>query len=148
MQIKIKSTIPKPIELQQAIGLDEGGKVQKYIDNFVLYQSEPYVPGKHIQDAGIIGTTIGTGEVIYDSPDANNLYEGKLMVDPFTLKGAFYSPSYGYWSRPDTQKIIDPSGRNLVFHKGGLRGSEWFDRMIEDKMDELLKGVSKMVSDK
>ena len=148
MKIKIKSKIPKPIELQQAVGLDKGGRVQKYIDNFVLYQGEPYVPGKHIQDAGIISTKIGSGQVVYDSPDANYLYDGKLMVDPFTLKGAFYSPSQGYWSRPDTQKILDPSGRDLVFHGGRNRGNEWFDRMIEDKMDELLEGVAHIVGGK
>lgn len=127
-------------------GLDEGGKVQSYIDEFVLFHSEPYLPGKHIHDAGVIATKIGSGEVIWDSPDANYLYEGKLMVDPITLKGAFFSPDYGFWSRPNTEKIMDPKGRDLNYHNGDLRGSHWFDRMINSEMDELVKGVQNVIN--
>lgn len=127
-------------------GLDEGGRVQKYIDNFVLYHSEPYLPGKHIHESGVIATKIGDGQVVWNSVDANYHYEGKLMVDPITLKGAFFSPNYGFWSRPNTAKIMDPKGRNLEYHKGGKRGNRWFDRMIDSEMDELVKGVQNIVS--
>lgn len=143
--MKIKATLNLPKDLAKSVGLDEGGKVQKYIDSFVLYHSEPYVPGKHIHDLGVISTKLGSGQVVWDSPDANYLYEGKLMVDPITLKGAFFSPNYGFWSRPNTQKIMDPTGRELTYHGGGLRGSHWFDRMIENEMDDLLDGIVKII---
>ncbi len=143
--MKIKASVELPKDLVKSVGLDEGGKVQKYIDSFVLYHSEPYVPGKHIHDSGVIATKIGSGKVIWDTPDANYLYEGKLMVDPITLKGAFFAPDYGFWSRPNTQKIMDPTGRDLVYHGGGLRGSHWFDRMIENEMDDLLDGIVKLI---
>lgn len=143
--MKIKASLELPNDLVKSVGLDEGGKVQKYIDSFVLYHSEPYVPGKHIHDSGVIATKIGSGKVIWDTPDANYLYEGKLMVDPITLKGAFFAPDYGFWSRPNTQKIMDPTGRDLVYHGGGLRGSHWFDRMIENEMDDLLDGIVKLI---
>jgi len=143
--LKIKASLELPKDLVKSVGLDEGGKVQKYIDSFVLYHSEPYVPGKHIHDSGVIATKIGSGKVIWDTPDANYLYEGKLMVDPITLKGAFFAPDYGFWSRPNTQKIMDPTGRDLVYHGGGLRGSHWFDRMIENEMDDLLDGIVKLI---
>lgn len=143
--MKIKASLELPKDLVKSVGLDEGGKVQKYIDSFVLYHSEPYVPGKHIHDSGVIATKIGSGKVIWDTPDANYLYEGKLMVDPITLKGAFFAPDYGFWSRPNTQKIMDPTGRDLVYHGGGLRGSHWFDRMIENEMDDLLDGIVKLI---
>jgi len=129
----------------KSVGLDKGGKVQQFIDYFVLYQSEPYVPGKHIHESGVIATKIGSGKVIWDTPDAEYHYEGKLMVDPFTLKGAFYNPNYGFWSRPGTQKIMDPQGRDLEYHGGGLRGSKWFERMIEDKYDDLIEGIQNIV---
>ena len=148
MKIKAKLELPSYEELSKITGLNKGGKVQQYIDQFVLYHSDNYTPGKHINDSGRIGTQIGSGEVIWDSPDANYLYEGKLMVDPITLKGAFFSPSYGFWSRPNTAKIMSPSGKNLVFHGGGNRGDHWFDRMIENEMDDLLEGIEKIVSDK
>lgn len=143
--MKIKASLELPKDLVKSVGLDEGGKVQKYIDSFVLYHSEPYVPGKHIHDSGVVATKIGSGKVIWDTPDANYLYEGKLMVDPITLKGAFFAPDYGFWSRPNTQKIMDPTGRDLVYHGGGLRGSHWFDRMIENEMADLLDGIVKLI---
>lgn len=143
--MKIKASLELPKDLVKSVGLDEGGKVQKYIDSFVLYHSEPYVPGKHIHDSGVVATKIGSGKVIWDTPDANYLYEGKLMVDPITLKGAFFAPDYGFWSRPNTQKIMDPTGRDLVYHGGGLRGSHWFDQMIENEMDDLLDGIVKLI---
>lgn len=143
--MKIKASLELPKDLVKLVGLDEDGKVQKYIDSFVLYHSEPYVPGKHIHDSGVVATKIGSGKVIWDTPDANYLYEGKLMVDPITLKGAFFAPDYGFWSRPNTQKIMDPTGRDLVYHGGGLRGSHWFDRMIENEMADLLDGIVKLI---
>ena len=146
MKIKAHLNLPTPSELQKLTGLDKGGKAQKFIDNFVLYHSEPYIPGKHIHEAGVIATNIGNGQVIWDSPDANYLYEGKLMVDPFTLKGAFFSDNYGFWSRPNTEKILDPNNRDLEYHGGGLKGPKWFDRMIENEMDDLISGVQNIVN--
>lgn len=118
-------------------GVDEGGKMQQYIDNFVLYQSEPYLPGKHIHAGGVANTKIGSGLVVWDTPDAQFLNEGKLMVDPETL-----SP----FARKNTQKILDPQGRDLHYHGGGLRGADWFNRMIKDKEDELVKGCQNIAN--
>lgn len=146
MNIKANLILPSVKELEKMTGLDKGGKVQRYVDNFVLYHSEPYLPGKHIHNSGVVSTKIGGGQVIWNTPDANYLYNEKLMVDPFTFKGAFFSENYGFWSRPNTQKIIDPNGRNLEFHGGGLRGGKWFDRMIDTEMDELVKGVQNILN--
>lgn len=146
MNIKANLKLPSSKELTEIVRLNKGGEAQQYIDTFVLYHSEPYVPGKHIHEAGVVSTKIGSGEVIWNTADANYLYEGKLMVDPITLKGAFFSKDYGFWSRPNTAKIMDPSGRDLVYHGGGLRGKEWFDRMINSEMDELIKGVQNIVN--
>jgi len=146
LRIKANLILPSVQDLMKSVGLDEGGKAQKCIDSFVLYHCEPYVPGKHIHQAGVVGTKIGSGQVIWDSPDANYLYEGKLMVDPFTLKGAFFSKDYGFWSRPNTQKILDPQGRDLQYHGGGLRGKKWFDRMIEAEENDLITEVQKVVN--
>ena len=67
------------------------------------------------------------------------------MVDPITLKGAFFAPNYGFWSRPNTKKIMDPKGRDLEFHGGGLRGAKWFDRMIDVEMEQLLNNITKII---
>lgn len=146
MKIKANLILPSSNELMKIIGFGENGKIQKYIDSFVLHHCEPYVAGKHIHEQGVIATKIGSGQVIWNSPDANYLYDGNLMVDPITLKGAFFSPTYGYWSRPNTPKIMDPSGRKLEYHSGGKRGDHWFDRMIENEMDELVEGTQNIAN--
>lgn len=40
-------------------------------------------------------------------------YEGVLYVDPTYGIGAFYSPDYGFWSRPNVAKV--PSERSLTY---------------------------------
>lgn len=136
MNIKATYHLPKIPELMKKCELNEDGKVQKYIDSFVLFKSEPYLPGRHIHAAGIANTRIGKGEVVWDSPDARFLYEGKLMVDPETL-----SP----YARKGIQKIMDPENRDLEYHGGGLRGKDWFERMINSEQDELIKGCQKII---
>lgn len=137
MNIKAHLILPSAKELIKECGLDEGGKVQKYIDQFILFESKPYLPGNHIHYGGLANTKIGEGEIVWDTPDAQFLYEGKLMVDPETL-----SP----FARKGVQKILDPQGRNLEYHGGGLRGKDWFDRMIKDKEKELLMGCQNIVN--
>lgn len=158
MNIKAHLNLPSVKELMKSVGLNEEGKVQKYIDNFVLYHSEPYLPGKHIHTPH--ANKLGSGEVIWNTPDANNLYEGKLMVDPITLTGGLPirdgkisfneadGDIEGFVSRKNVQKIMDPKGRDLNYHGGGLRGSKWFDRMINAEMDELIKGVENIINGK
>ncbi len=147
MEIKARLIIPDTKTLMKQVGLDEGGRVQKYIDNFVKEESRDYIPKKTrtLADSSSIATKNGSGLVIWNTPYANYMYEGKLMVDPITLKGAFFNPNYGYWSRPKTEKILDPSGRKLNYSNGG---DHWFDKMIDDKMDDLVKGIQNIVGGK
>ena len=59
------------------------------------------------------------------------------MVDPETL-----SP----FARKDVQKILDPEGRDLEYHGGGLRNKDWVNRMIITEEDELIKGCQNIVN--
>lgn len=38
-------------------------------------------------------------------PYGHYQHEGIMYADPITGKGAFYSPEYGFWSRPDVPKV-------------------------------------------
>ena len=110
MNIKANLILPSVKELEQMTGLDEGGKVQRYIDGFVFDRSEPYLPGYHLYRESKAANRHGSGQVIWNTPDANYLHDENLMVDPFTLKGAFYNPNAKagqptFWSRPNTEKI-------------------------------------------
>lgn len=157
MKIKLITNIPDYKKLKKEMGLDPEGRVQKYVDSFVLYQSEPYEPGRHIHDSGVVATDIGSGLVVWDSPDSVYLYEGKLMVDPITKRGAFPIRAgkisfnskdgeiEGFVSRRGVQKIMDPKGRDLKFKRGGKRGSHWYDRMMNDKGEELIRGIEETI---
>ena len=57
-------------------GIEEKGRVQKYIDSEVLRLSDPYVPfiDGGLKGSGIRATTIGSGKVKYNTPYARRQY--------------------------------------------------------------------------
>lgn len=82
-------------------------------------------------------------KIIYQGPDAHYLYTGKKYIDPKYKKGAFYSPDFGYWSRPGITKIN--SGEDLVYHTIGT-GSQWDKRMRTSKGKQVVKEVQSYVN--
>ena len=68
VEVKFKSTK----EILEARGLNDNGRVQKYVDSEVLRCTSPYVPFKtgNLDRSGIQGTKIGSGEVNYIAPYA------------------------------------------------------------------------------
>ena len=54
-------------------GLENGGRVQKFIDNEVIRLCEPYANGP-LRDSAELHTDIGSGEVIYSTPYARKQY--------------------------------------------------------------------------
>ena len=85
---------------------------------------------------------IGTANITYMSPGAHYLYNGELYKDPKYNKGAFYSPDYGYWSRPGITKV--PSGQPLKYHTPGT-GAFWDKRMWTSDGKEIVKNVQNYV---
>ena len=57
-------------------GLETNGKVQKFIDSEVLRKCEPYVPFDtgELRRSGITNTSLGSGEVKYQTPYARKWY--------------------------------------------------------------------------
>ena len=53
-------------------------KAQKWLDNEVLKDSDEYVPMDtgNLRNSGITGTTLGSGEVVYNAPYAKRMYYG------------------------------------------------------------------------
>ena len=96
--------------------LENGGRVQKYIDSTVLRLSDPYVPflTGQLKVSGIRGTVIGSGTVVYNAPYARRQY--------YTNSG---------------------NGKEGTA-RGGLRGRHWFERMKADRLDEILQGAAKI----
>ncbi len=139
MKITARLYLPSAAKMIKNCGLDKGGKVQKYIDQFVLEQSEPYIPHKtgNLVTSGTNATKIGSGQVIWDSPYAHYMYEGLLMVSPSTGSS---------WAKKDEQKVYKEPPTKLNYHSGDdNRKEKWFDRMMIDRKEELIKGCQKIV---
>ena len=53
-------------------------KAQKWLDNEVLKDCQPFVPMRtgNLMNSGLTGTTLGKGKVIYTAPYARRMYYG------------------------------------------------------------------------
>ncbi len=90
-------------------GLQEWGKVQRYIDEEVLRLCVPYVPYELgiLIDSGEISTAIGSGVVEYDMP-----YARRWHYEPANFQGA---PTRGnHWFN----RMLNEGGREKL-----LRGA-------------------------
>lgn len=92
-------------------GLDSCGKVQKAIDSEVLRRCDPYVPFRtgFLKKSGILGTKIGSGEVMYNAVYAHTNY------------------------------YLNAGKGKQGTASGGLRGKFWFERMKADHLDDIIK---------
>ncbi len=132
-------------EFQKEFGFD--GRNQLFFTQEVYKFSGPYTPSSLDDEdkSPFIANVAITPEYIhYLSLQALYLWNGKLMVDPITEKGAFFSESYGFWSRPNTLKKL--TDKDLNFTGSPMRGSHWTDRMWADKSKEIVSTVQKFIN--
>lgn len=101
-------------------GLDAGGRVQKVVDSEVLRRSDKYVPFRtgFLKKSGILGTEIGSGEVVYNAVYADRNY--------------YHNAGKGKQGTTS----------------GGLRGKFWFERMKADHLTDIVKTAQDSVSKK
>ena len=92
-------------------------KAQSYIDSSVLRLSDPYVPMRSgaLKLSGQLGTDIGSGTVQYIAPYARRQYYENAG------RGA--------------------EGTAL----GGRRGALWFERMKADNLEDIERGVRRIL---
>ncbi len=131
-------------EMLRKLNLEESGLVQEFFTNEVWRLSDDYVLfGEGFLSINV-SMTLDKKSLIYDSPYARYQWFGMLMVDPDYLKGAMFSPDFGFWSRPGIPKIMDPNGRALN-NFNGLRGPYWTLRMWADRYKEIELAVQKFI---
>ena len=111
-------------------GLHEAGDVQQFHTANVLRRIPRYMPyrsGMTIK-VTITQTNIRKPEIVTDTPYAQMLFRGKVMVDPKTNAAGFLTP-VGWRSRKGCVKVR--TDRNLKYHKGKNRraGPRW-DRAL------------------
>jgi hypothetical protein len=70
-------------------------RVQVYVDNKVLRKCDPYVPMDTgtLKKSGILGTVVGSGEVVYNAPYARKQYytnKGNGNHNKSGLRGSYW----------------------------------------------------------
>lgn len=122
-------------------GLEEMGRVQKFVDSEVIRQMSPYTPFSSgiLDKSATLGTKIGSGLVQQNAPHARYQYYGKLMVSSVTGSA---------WASQGESKVLTET--DLVYNtsKHPLAGKMWFERMKADKKEEILEGARKIAGAK
>ena len=133
MEIKWNKT---PNQLMADRGINNGGRVQRYVDSEVIRRMKPYTPmlSSALIKSATIGTKIGTGLIQQIAPYARYQYYGKLMVSRLT--GSAYA-------RQGESKVL--TDKNLNYRKiNPNAGAFWFERMKSDHKKAILNGARKL----
>lgn len=120
----------KPLQtIYRSLGLEEQGKVQKFLDKTVAENLQKYVSFKSgTQLKSIpIASNYGSGKVIINVPYARFQAEGKVMVGV---------KSRSPWARSGERKVV--TSKDLKYHSDKLRGKHPFERMKADKGQSIL----------
>ena len=119
-------------------------KVLKFAANEIMRLSDDYVPfdSGTLKNSAYI-TELGD-EIVYPSPYAQYMYQGKLMVDPITKKGAFYDPiTNRYWSRPGVKKELTDTPLNYA--GAPKRGAHWAENAWEEHKEDVIESIEKYI---
>jgi hypothetical protein len=113
--------------------------VQEYVDSTVIRYMTPYTPMLNgiLYKSAILGTTIGSGQIIQVAPHARYQYYGKLMVSRIT--GSAYAVH-------GESKVLTNTPLNYNTFRHPLAGPMWFHRMKADKKDIILRGAQRIIS--
>ena len=118
------------------LGLEPNGPVQTYFTKRCADYMDNFVP----LDEGNLAYTnriVEKDKVIYNSPYAHYMYEGKVMVDPVTGSA---------WARKDAIKVYN--GADIDYSKSWARGHteagpHWDKRMWSVHKEDIIKEVQK-----
>lgn len=125
-------------ECLKTLGLNERGRVQRFVTNEVIRLSDPYVP----MDEGTLKNSVHIAndtDVVWSTPYAHYQWGGMVWEDP-KLKAAGFPITdesgavQGFRSRKGVVKV--PTDRELQYNHGlqdgGRRGPRWVERMLQD----------------
>ncbi len=119
-------------------------KVLKFAANEIMRLSDDYVPfdSGTLKNSAYV-TELGD-EIVYPSPYAQYMYQGKLMVDPIIKKGAFYDPiTNRYWSRPGVKKELTDTPLNYA--GAPKRGAHWAEKAWEEHKEDVIESIEKYI---
>lgn len=115
---------------------DSFNTAQKFVDSECILLMVPYTPAlnKILYKSADLGTKIGSGHIIYQSPYARYQYYGKLMVSSITGSA---------WARHGESKVLTDTKLTYTTFRHPLAGSYWFERMKADKLPQIMRGAAK-----
>lgn len=129
MRLVLKS---KPLPtLYKKLGIEEKGKVQQFLGRTVANNLKKYVSFSSGTQQRLTQSINGGKEVEIGVPYAQFQAGGKVMVGIKTRSA---------WAKKGERKVV--TGKNLVYHNGGLRGARPFERMKADKKESILTQVA------
>ena len=135
-----KSVNMKPTSVIIAdLGLQPNGKVQKYFTKRCADYMDKYVPYK---EGGLAydNRVIEDDKIIYESPYAHYMYEGKVMGPNIPIKED--GNIVGYFSPKGKSKQYTGEDINYKTSAGHeYAGPHWDKRMVSAEMDDLVKEV-------
>lgn len=96
-------------------------------------------------DIKTFNETNGERDVVYafnpnGVPYGHYQHEGIMYADPVTGKGAFYTPGYGYWSRPGVTKV--PTTRLLQYQNPNAK-RQWLRYAAEHDREDVVKAAKR-----
>lgn len=125
-------------------GLNNMGKVQKFIDSECIRLMKPYTPFRTgiLEKMATVGTVIGSGEIYQSTPYARYLYYGVVYGPniPIYENGILV----GFRSPPKKHSM----GREMKYDKSAhpQAGKMWFERMKTNHKNEILKGAQEIAN--
>ncbi len=134
----METKLPSVRRVINKLGLGYGGKTQLKVTQTAREFMRPYVPAlsQHLRNmAQIVDNNTA---ILYNTPYAHYQYMGVVYVDPVTLKGSFYSETYGHWSQPNVRKI--PSDRKLKY-TNPQASAHWDKKMLQERGREFERNL-------
>ena len=115
--MKVKLHLPSAAQIIRSKGLAADGAVQMFHTQNVLRRIKKFMPFRSgaTYKITVAQTDIRKPEIVTETPGAQYLFRGKVMVDPKLGVAGFMTPE-GWRSRKGCVKVL--TNRDLQFFKG------------------------------
>lgn len=125
-------------KIKKKLGINPGGRAQAILDSSVISHLRKNMP----RESGMMSVNTRRekpGLIVVATPYAHYQNEGIKYVMPQNGKGAYYSPTYGFWSDKGKKKVS--SDEPLNYHGGPNRGAHFVERTIKGEYKEIVRDV-------
>lgn len=145
MSTTVKIVAPAAEEIVKNHNLEDGGSVQQYWTSIVNRRMTNYMPFRSGALATKLKFQANASEIVVAAPYARYQYEGKVMVNAATGKGAAYIPGVGF--RYPRGAILKQTNRPLNYDttKHPLAGDKWDVRLVENEQDDMIAELKNFV---